>query len=65
MKVLVLGSNGFIGSEVIESLLHNKCTLGITKIVGIDKQQDKIEKIGNQQIPAVNVYDYQDEGNDY
>lgn len=43
MKVLVLGSNGFIGSEVIESLLHNKCTLGITKIVGIDKQQDKIE----------------------
>ena len=43
MKVLVLGSNGFIGSEVIESLLHNKSTLGITKIVGIDKQQDKIE----------------------
>ena len=44
MKVLVLGSNGFIGSEVIESLLNNKSILGLTKIVGIDKQQDKIEK---------------------
>lgn len=48
MNALVLGSNGFIGSELISVLVRSNDDLRYNKIVGIDIQHDKFE---NRYIP--------------
>ena len=59
----------YINRTKIERICYMISGLELTKEQSEEimtrEQQDKIEEIGNQQIPAVNVYDYQDEDNDY